>query len=106
MYYAHSTGGDVTRWQRLSDHLNNAARLAEKLGERLGIGQYARLAALLHDIGKYSQEFQQHLLGDKHRVDHSTAGAQEVLRLLQGTPAGKVVGSLLFYCIAGHHSGG
>ena len=57
-------------------------------------------AGLLHDIGKYSPEFQKRLAGANIRVDHSTAGAQE---------AGKLYGTfqsrILEYIITGHHGG-
>jgi CRISPR-associated endonuclease/helicase Cas3 len=54
---------------------------------------------LLHDLGKYSREFQRKLAGESLRVDHSTAGARiAVQRYAQ-------LGRLLAYIIAGHHAG-
>lgn len=72
MYYAHSTGGDRSYWQKLIDHLHHTALLAKGLGEKIGLGQYSYIAALYHDIGKYSEEFQKRLAGGKLIVDHST----------------------------------
>ncbi len=54
----------------------------------------------MHDIGKYSNEFQQKIIhNSKSRVDHSTAGAIEVNKNVD------LFGKLLAYCIAGHHGG-
>ncbi|MBE0411197.1 MAG: CRISPR-associated helicase Cas3' [Anaerolineales bacterium] len=101
-YYAHSKSGiNETEWQLLKDHLTATADLAEKLGRDSGVSQLAYLAGILHDIGKYSTAFQDRLRGAKSPVDHSTAGAREVLELFPGNPFAE----LLSYCIAGHHSG-
>ena len=54
---------------------------------------------MLHDIGKYSEEFQKKIKYDTNeQVDHSTAGRNCVW---------KKVGIILYlaYCIAGHHAG-
>lgn len=104
-YYAHSKEGvDRSDWQRLIDHLNNTANLAFELGQDAGISELARIAGLLHDIGKYSYAFQRRLEGAKHRVDHATAGAREITQLFQNAPQ-KGFANLLAYCIAGHHGG-
>ena len=55
---------------------------------------------LLHDIGKYSTEFQKRLDGSEASVDHSTAGAQ-LATALYGTSIGHILG----YAVAGHHGG-
>ena len=75
VYYGHSRKDKgKSDWQLLKDHLFNTADLAEKFGVDAGISELARTAALLHDIGKYSKEFQARLDGSKHKVDHATAG--------------------------------
>lgn len=56
-------------------------------------------AGLLHDIGKYSDEFQRRIAGDAIRVDHATRGA---MLAVERYPK---VGWLLAYGIAGHHAG-
>jgi len=77
MYYAHSREGlEKSEWQCLKDHLANTGNLAAELGSDAGISELARTAALLHDIGKYSQAFQRRLEGSNRRVDHSSAGAR------------------------------
>lgn len=99
-YYAHSVGTDKANWQPLRDHLETVARLSADFASRFNGGAYGRAAGLLHDLGKYSVEFQRRLDGAPFRVDHSTAGAQEAQRLYGGA-----VGTLVSYAVAGHHAG-
>lgn len=104
-YYAHSKEGiNESQWQPLIDHLQNTANLASQFGLDSGVSQLAYLAALFHDIGKYSQEFQCRLRGKKVRVDHSTAGAKELIEKYGGRKE-ELLATLLAYCIAGHHAG-
>lgn len=104
-YYAHTLPGtDESQWQLLRDHLSATADLAYALGESAGIAPLARVTALLHDIGKYSPNFQARLRGSKQSVDHATAGAREVMALFPDLPH-RNYAELISYCIAGHHSG-
>lgn len=109
--FAHSREGQPEeRWEPLSDHLEQVARLASGFAEPFGGQEWARLLGWWHDVGKYSRVFQNYLRAnaaagdDGHRaelagrVDHSTAGAQQAVRL--GS-----LGRLLAYGIAGHHAG-
>jgi len=104
MYYAHSaTEKDRSNWHRLSEHLEATASLAGKFAEPIGVGRAARLAGLLHDLGKYTPEFQARLEGAKDQVDHSTAGAVVALQLAKGDS--RIIADLIAYAIAGHHAG-
>jgi CRISPR-associated endonuclease/helicase Cas3 len=104
MYYAHSTNDESrSNWQPLPEHLIGTADRAERFGQRFGVARAARLAGLLHDLGKYTPEFMALLGGAKQRVDHSTAGAATVTRLAQGDD--RIVAELIAYAIAGHHAG-
>ena len=58
-YYAHSKEGEPPEhWQPLDEHLKNVAELARKFASDFNAGDWAYLAGLWHDLGKYSQEFQ------------------------------------------------
>jgi len=101
MYYAHSTDDqDRNNWQTLKDHLENVANLASGFAGEFNAERFGYAGGILHDIGKYSPEFQRRLDGANIRVDHSTGGAQE---------AGKLYGNfhsrILQYIITGHHGG-
>ena len=94
-FYAHISE-DGLRMQTVYSHLKNTAKLASEFAAAFHGEKQAYLAGLLHDIGKYSEAFQQRLFGSSAHVDHSTAGAQEAFRMHQMEVA---------FAVAGHHSG-
>lgn len=101
MYYAHSTDRkDKKDWQFLKDHLENVANIASGYSREFNAEKLAYAAGLLHDIGKYSPEFQRRLDGAKIIVDHSTAGAKEAGKLYSLFHS-----RILEYIITGHHGG-
>lgn len=96
-------------------HLNKVAHLAAKFAgemlpadhpDRESITQWAWLAGLWHDLGKFSPEWQAYLASkaDPHqaeltgKVDHATAGAKHAV---SSSPLGYFIAT----AIAGHHSG-
>lgn len=97
MFIAHKREED-NKEQPLIEHLEETASLAGKFGDAFNNSKYAYLCGLLHDIGKYSREFQNRILYNGKRCDHSTAGARILYKC-------KPFGILGSYCIAGHHSG-
>ena len=108
IFYAHSLEGlPPDKWHLLDEHLKGTAELAKSFADAFGSGEWGYLAGLWHDIGKYSEDFQNMLLAsaDAHietkpgRVDHSTAGA------LHSTEKFKKAGRIFSYLIAGHHAG-
>lgn len=99
-FFAHSTdNNDYSDWQPLKEHLLAVGELAAENATPFGAGVLARAQGQLHDLGKYTREFQDRLHGGM-RVDHSTWGARIALDLY-----GKELGTLLGYGIAGHHAG-
>lgn len=100
-YYAHSkTELSRSQWHLLIDHLMDTAALTAGYSTSFGAEKLGYVAGLLHDIGKYSPDFQRRLEGDRTKVDHSSAGAIEA-----GRSYSKHLGRILAYTIAGHHSG-
>ncbi|GJQ23439.1 CRISPR-associated helicase/endonuclease Cas3 [Candidatus Brocadia sapporoensis] len=107
-YYAHSfEGKPVDEWHRLEKHLVDTANLAKKFADEFGSGDWAYLAGLWHDFGKYSEDFQKMLLTSAEayietklgKVDHSTAGAIHAVEKFNKA------GRIFSYLIAGHHAG-
>lgn len=86
--------------QTLEEHLENVAKLCSQYSKTFGAEGLGYICGTMHDIGKYSIEFQDRLLRDGKKVDHSTAGARETGRLF-----GNAFKMLLGYVICGHHSG-
>ena len=105
-YYAHTaetaTGErdpNKLRWQPLSDHLQNVANKAREFAEPLGFADVAKLAGLLHDLGKYSGPFQEYLAGERLgsvETHHAVYGAALAFKREWLGPA---------FAIAGHHAG-
>lgn len=100
VYYAHTNGTDKADWQLVEEHLVSVAELARRFALAFCAGEYGYSTGLLHDLGKFSKEFQQRLNGAPLRVDHSTAGAQEAITLY-----GQAIGTVVAYVVAGHHAG-
>lgn len=94
---------DCINWQPLFEHLQNTAELARNFGLDANVAELAYIAGLFHDLGKYSPEFQKRLMGGP-RVDHSTAGAKELINIFKGTSQ-ELFAQLLVYPILGHHAG-
>lgn len=104
-FFAHTRDGEEKRnWQSLLDHLEGTSKLAESFGHGTIVKDLAKVAGLLHDLGKFSVEFQERLEGKKIRVDHSSAGAKEIKRLFDKTNQ-QPLADLIAFCILGHHTG-
>jgi CRISPR-associated endonuclease/helicase Cas3 len=94
----------------LFDHLREVARRAADFASPFGGADWASLAGLWHDLGKYRPSFQAklwkaggidaHIEGAPGRVTHSNAGALHAISSL-----GELRGRVLAYLIAGHHAG-
>jgi len=100
IYYGRTDGNiDKSNWQTVIDHLQSVAKLSADFAKKFKSDDLAYMIGLLHDIGKYSEEFQKRLENKKLRVDHSTAGAKLAYENY------KALGLIAAYVIAGHHGG-
>ncbi|MFD0589155.1 CRISPR-associated helicase Cas3' [Paenibacillus sp. GCM10027627] len=102
--------------QTVKEHLLGVKGLAEEIGAKIGVKHIAGLGGLLHDLGKYTEEFKKYLHNAVHNpgspskrgsVDHSTAGGKLLFDLYhQGKPdrytwiLAEIVGNAVF----SHHS--
>ncbi len=109
-FFAHTLADrPIEDWQLLEHHLHQVGKIAAKFGLAFGAEDWTALAGRWHDLGKYSDAFQHYLrsssmpdpqIGDSAaKTDHSTAGAQHAVNSID------VLGHILAYVIAGHHSG-
>lgn len=106
--YAHISE-DKARQQTVKEHLKNVARYAAYLGKKIGLESCAQLCGWLHDIGKFTEDFQDYLLkGDKKRgPDHSTAGAIWIMQEFEkyGDGLSLLTAQLIALVIMSHHGG-
>ncbi|MFO1350396.1 MAG: CRISPR-associated endonuclease Cas3'' [Gammaproteobacteria bacterium] len=112
VFLAHLRPAKEGDWEehKLDEHLREVGKLAADFAESFGSGDWAYLAGLWHDLGKYRPAFQRYIRGASGyyahietasgKVDHSTAGALYAISQLDGIRA-----RILAYLIAGHHAG-
>ena len=100
-YFAHSHERlDPYRWHTLSEHLVNTGTRAASFLAAVNCQDLALATGILHDLGKYTRDFQSLLKGMRRRVNHSTAGAQVAIDHYPGA-----IGKIIAFCVAGHHAG-
>ena len=110
--------------QLLKTHLESVGHLAALFAAKFGLAKHGELIGLLHDLGKYSDEFQAYLKSAtgmynqdedeeyvdtselKGKVDHSTSGAQFIWEQLSTrSHLHHALAQVLAICVASHHSG-
>jgi CRISPR-associated endonuclease/helicase Cas3 len=118
---AHSTkdADGTIRYHGLDEHLRAVSQLAADYAAPFGGTEWARLAGLWHDLGKYRDGFQRYVRSDDgpqahvkgevagHEKSHSAAGALHALKEFErrhGTQ-GRVASRVFAYLIASHHAG-
>ena len=87
------------REQTIKEHLEGTAKLSGEFAKKFGKEEWGYCCGYLHDIGKYSVEFQHKIRENgNEQIDHSTAGAKVCVEKGGLYP-------IMSYCIAGHHAG-
>ncbi|MCH5324218.1 MAG: CRISPR-associated helicase Cas3' [Eubacterium sp.] len=89
-------------YQTNQAHLTRTAELAQKRNRLPELDNIVHLAALLHDVGKYSDAWQEYFLksvkdepgGEK--LDHATAGGQAARELMGGSPASVMIQTAIY----------
>ncbi len=122
-FIAHRREYDL-KIQSVETHLTEVSELCGRFAGKVGLSKAGKIIGLLHDLGKYSNAFQTYIQSAtgildpdidedcvdarflKGKIDHSTAGAQQVWSALKnyGIP-GKIAGQILSVCLASHHGG-
>ena len=87
------------REQTVKEHLEGTAKLSGEFAKKFGKEEWGYCCGYLHDIGKYSVEFQHKIRENgNEQIDHSTAGAKVCVEKGGLYP-------IMSYCIAGHQAG-
>lgn len=95
-YFAHS-GNAFGHWHLLKDHLASVSELAGSYTVGWKGEEEAKLAGLLHDLGKYGDRFQNRLRGADRGLDHWSQGAYLAIKNSKAIAAA--------VAIQGHHIG-
>lgn len=109
--------------QTVAQHLIETAAIAREHAKKIGLPLMGELCGLLHDLGKYGDEFQRYIKseyglldpdsedfddakGKKSGGDHSTAGSQLLWNdCKKGEHLDVLLRQILSLSIASHHSG-
>lgn len=94
-------------YQKLIDHICGVSEFSEEFVSKFFLKNSGKILSILHDLGKYSDEFQDRIRGANIRVDHSTAGAiicDDLEKEFKGRGE-YVIYKIFKYIIIGHHSG-
>lgn len=114
-YIAHIRESDK-QIQTVQEHLLGAKELAELYGKKIGIKHLAGLAGMLHDMGKYTNEFREYISEavnnpdsspKRGSVDHSTAGGKLLYMLFHSkgnTPYKIIIAEIVGNAIISHHA--
>lgn len=78
-YWARSKNGNGEK-ETVKHHLELTSALAGEYAERFGQKQNGQCIGLFHDMGKYTENFQEVLCGEKTGVNHAVVGAYELLK--------------------------
>lgn len=102
--------------QSVEEHLLGVKELAETYGEKIGVRHIAGLAGMLHDMGKYTDEFRKYILEavknpdsppKRGSVDHSTAGGKLLFQLFHVGAFSRyywILAEVVGNAIISHHS--
>lgn len=107
--------------QRLREHLQEVAELTSSYASKIQMPASGKLIGLVHDLGKFSSDFQNYISGFladpgsneykrseflKGKIDHSGYGAAIIWKYLSGqTNEYTCLAQILAACVMGHHSG-
>lgn len=117
VYVAHYNP-DIKRIQSVEEHLINTADIAGEITGRIGCGEIGKLVGVLHDLGKYTDLFNQYIQSEtgliksddddffkiqgNQKIDHASAGAQKVYEILGKNSMSAIVSLMV---IKSHHGG-
>jgi CRISPR-associated endonuclease/helicase Cas3 len=108
--------------QTVDEHLQSVAQKSKIFASAISLPLCGEIVGLLHDLGKYSNEFQQYIRSGiglvdpdaeeyvdakekKGKIDHSTAGGQYIYNVENDDKVFLYLNQLLSLTIVSHHGG-
>lgn len=115
-------GKKIIKDQPLKNHLLNVSQLAKGFGRKVNLSNFMQLAGLLHDMGKYSEEFQAYISTQRENeelslrngkytrtrsdVDHGVYGAKYIYEnYAHKSEVDHVTAEILMIITCYHHGG-
>ena len=105
------SSGKIIAVQSVSEHCLNTAKHAAVALAPVGLSAAGEMAGLLHDLGKYSAQFQTYIkdgVGKRGSVNHVYAGVRLLLERYHHEPPedlSDIAAELLALAVGGHHGG-
>ncbi|KSV18903.1 CRISPR-associated protein [Dehalococcoides mccartyi] len=111
---------ETERYQYVADHLLEVAIICSGFSSKIGLKNCGYVTGLLHDLGKYSAEFQKYIrintglrrVASSHtdfscpKPDHSSAGGQYIRKaLISGDTQAEIVAQAIAIAVFSHHTG-
>lgn len=106
------TKGGTYKEQPVTEHLQNTAYIAERMGTAAGMRHLAFLAGILHDLGKMRKRFEAYIRRafyerdsvQKEKINHSSAGAIYIYRkYYNGSPVQRLTAQIIAVAVLSHH---
>ena len=92
---------DGNRTQQLNDHLEGVSQKAASFAEYFKCRQWGHLLGKWHDLGKFSDGFQQYMFDGKPRVEHAVVGGRYATDFFADLPQRIAIQ----FAITCHHTG-
>lgn len=108
---AHISGDGFDREESVAEHTEKTMYLCMEKGKRCGIAQIMSLCAILHDMGKNKQKFDDYIHADESerkklrgRIGHASTGAKYIYDMYHESSGNvKILTELIAYVVAAHH---
>ncbi len=109
---AHITEEEPRREETVAEHTKKTEYLCREKGKRCGIAELMSLCAVMHDMGKNKQKFDDYIHADKAgqrklrgKIAHASTGAKYVYDNYHGSEKQgvKILAELISYAVAAHH---
>lgn len=95
--------------QTVQEHLINTSELSSEFASKINLSNFAELQGILHDIGKFTSDFNKYINGNskfkRGDIDHSFEGARYIFEIANNTEEKKLIQTarVIAHTIVSHH---